>query len=71
MTPRPKPKTKINFFLDLEFNSIHFGINKRLNQQTFKIVDDQKCLGLKVFDFFKILKKIFLKKFIFYFSYMF
>jgi len=42
MTSRPKPKTKINLSLDLEFNSIH------RNQQTFKIVDTQKCLGLKI-----------------------
>ena len=26
VTLRPKPKTKINFGLDLEFDFIHFGI---------------------------------------------
>lgn len=32
VTSRPKPKTKINLCSDLEFNSIHYGleINKRL-----------------------------------------
>ena len=37
----PRPKTKINLGLDLEFNSIHFGI------EILKIFDTQKCLGLK------------------------
>jgi len=38
VTPRPKPKTKINLGLDSEFNSIHFGIetNKRLKFLTPK-----------------------------------
>jgi hypothetical protein len=42
MTPRPKPKTKINLGLDLEFNSIHFGIeiNRRLKLLTPKNVWD-------------------------------
>ncbi len=43
---------QINLGLDLEFNSIHFGIeiNKRL-----------KFLGLKIYDVFENSKKIFLE----------
>ena len=39
VAPIPKPKTKINLCLDLEFNSTHFGIeiNKLLKFLTPKI----------------------------------
>ena len=44
--PRPIAKTKINS----EFNSVRFGIE--INK-LFKMFDTQKCLGLKISDFFQ------------------
>jgi len=43
----PKSKTKFNS----EFNSIHFGIE--INKHLLLIFDTQKCLGLRISDFFE------------------
>ena len=57
---KPKPQTKINS----EFNSIHFGIeiNKRL-----KFLTPKNVRGYKFLTFLKILKKFFLKIFLYFF----
>ncbi len=40
--------------LYLKFDSIHFGINTfTIFDKTFRIFDTQKCLGLKISDFFE------------------